>query len=418
LTQKDSTPVASVQKVLDTPVKSTSSLNTKKNKPDTGTDRAVVVSRAKYQIYYFLIKKNFCQEQVARKLNIRRQTVNEHTKSLEILGLIKAIDPDGNPKYYKPTSITPITEWGEGKRSTPVVSGSAKEIERRVGKPLKTVRDHTTGQFKGKKEPPRREFHRDYDTVVSVDGKRVPMLRVHSLAFSCNIVREPGKNVPWEKKKGPNGMDQWVLHHKFPNNKTEIDALREVEITFVRQKTGTYDELVIYLPEKFLFEHELKAVEAMMEQYALTARKWFQNKYKTWLGLPLMYRPMEIAREIFEPGLKRYVEENGMVKVKTPNGYAMVDESQKGFPEREFTSIEEVQADLHIAERVLSIEEQQIQFQQQVRMIMDLMNQQQTVNQQQFKQVGDLLKQQAENVQELMGFKKKVEGENKETMYQ
>jgi len=389
----------------------------KKNKPDVDTARTIVLSQKKYQIYYFLIKEKMCQEQVAEKLKIRRQTVNEHVKALEILGLVKAIDPDGNPKFYKPTYVTPVTTWQSGKSSTSVISRSAKEIGRRVGKPLKTVRDHKTGQFKGKREGPRREFHRDYDTIISVDGKRVPVLRLHSLAYSCNIVREPVEKVPWEKKDGPNGMEQWVLHHKFPNKKSEIDALREMEITFVRQKTQTYDELVMYLPEKYLFEHELKKAEAVMDQYALIARKWFQNKFKTWLGLPLMYRPMEIAHEIFEPGLKQYVSENGMVKVKTEGGYAMVDESQKGFPEKEFTSIDEVEVDLHAAERILSLEAQQMQFQQQVRTIMDMMGTQQA----QYKQIGDLLSKQAENISELMGFKKKIdaqkEKENKE-MYQ
>ena len=130
-----------------------------------------------------------------------------------------------------------------------------------------------------------------------------------------------------------------------------------------------------------------------------------------------MYRPMEIAHEIFEPGLKQYVSENGMVKVKTEGGYAMVDESQKGFPEKEFTSIDEVEVDLHAAERILSLEAQQMQFQQQVRTIMDMMGTQQA----QYKQIGDLLSKQAENISELMGFKKKIdaqkEKENKE-MYQ
>jgi hypothetical protein len=279
------------------------------------------------------------------------------------------------------------------------------------------VRDKETGKIKQWKHKPSESFHRDYDTIVSVDGKRVPVLRVHSLAYSCNIVREPVEKVPWEKKDGPNGMEQWVLHHKFPNKKTEIDELREMEVTFVRQKTKTYDELVMYLPEKYLFEHDLKKTEETMEQYALIARKWFQNKFKTWLGLPLMYRKMEIAHEIFEPGLKRYVSENGMVKVKTEGGFAMVDESQKGFPEKEYTSIDEVEVDLHVAERILSLEANQIQFQEQVRTIMDMMGTQQVQN----KQIGDLLKAQSDNISELMGFKKKMdekrEKENKE-MYQ
>ena len=46
-----------------------------------------------------------------------------------------------------------------------------------------------------------------------------------------------------------------------------------------------------------------------------------------------------------------------MVKVKTKGGFAMVDESQKGFPEKEYTSLDEVEIDLHASERILALEQ-------------------------------------------------------------
>lgn len=304
-----------------------------------------------------MIKQHYCQDQVAKKLNLRRQTVNEHVKALEILGFVQAIDPDANPKFYKPTCITPVTGWGDGKDFTPVVSGNAKQPERRVHTTYKAVRSHKTGQFKGERKGKGQGHHRDYDTIISEKGRRLPILRMNCVSYTCAILHEPVETVPWEKAGGPNGMEQWVLHHAFKNKKVLIEELREMQVTFVRKKTKNTDELIIYLPEKYLIEYELRAAGKIMEQYATKAWKWFQKRFKAWLGQLSQYRDMEYAREIFEPGLKRFVQENGMKKVMTANGYAVVDESVKGYPEREFTSVDEVEADLHMPERVLSLEQ-------------------------------------------------------------
>ncbi|GAI33743.1 unnamed protein product, partial [marine sediment metagenome] len=113
---------------------------------------------------------------------------------------------------------------------------------------------------------------------------------------------------------------QRIKDRKERKKKSEIDELKELEITFVRQKTKNYDELVIYLPEKYIFKFELEKTKKIMDEYVWKARKWFQNKYKLWLGLALPYRNMEIAHEIFDPALKRWVQENGMAKIQTKRG--------------------------------------------------------------------------------------------------
>ena len=267
-----------------------------------------------------------------------------------------------------------------------------------MGKTIKTVRDHKTGRFKGKRKGRGEGFHRDYDTLISIDGKRIPLLRVHRLSYTCTILREPMEKIPWEKKKGPKGMEQWVLHHKFPNKKSEMDELKELEITFVRQKTKSYDELVIYLPEKYITEFELEKTKKIMEEYAWNARKWFQNKYKLWLGLALPYCDMEIAHEIFDPALRRWVQENGMAKVKTKRGYGIVDESKKGFPEREFTSIEQVKADLESGDRILDLEEQ-----------MRFMMQQQSQLMEQQGKMMETVTELTQDIHEFMGFRRKLE---------
>ena len=341
------------------------------NSFDKAFDRAnkfrVKISPLKYKIYILLTKGYLDQTQIAYELKVKnRQNINYHVKTLSILGLVEPTKQNANPKFFKPTDVTPIPS------STPtVVSKSAKIPKRRVGKSIKTVRDHKTGRFKGKRKGRGEEFHRDYDTILSIDGKRIPVLRVHSLSYTCAILREPAEKVPWEQKKAPKGMEQWVLRHKFPNKKSEIAELKKLELTFVRQKTKNYDELVIYLPEKYIFEFELEKTKKIMEEYVWKARKWFQSKYKLWLGLALPYRDMEIAHEIFDPALKRWVQENGMAKIQTKRGRGIVDESKKGFPEREFTTIEQVRANMESGDRILDLEEQMRFMMQQQSQLME-----------------------------------------------
>jgi len=377
-------------------------LNTMKNLPDFQPDLygnlRIKLTRLQYQIFYFLTKKNLSQKEIAKKLNLAKQTVNEYVKKLIILGAIKENKKSSYPKYYKPTYVVPITDWTDGKNGNVIIGKHAKTPERRVCLPYKAVRNKKTGRFKGTRRPRGVGFHRDYDTVISIGGKRIPVLRVHSPSYACTILREPAEKVPWEEKGGPNGMNQYVYHHTFSNKKSEIDELRELDVTFVRKKTATYDELIIYMPEKYLFEHELKASEKIMEEFCWVARKWFQNKFKTWLSLALPYRPMEIARELFDPTMKQYVAEKGMLKVKTKLGYAMADESKKGFPEIEYNTTDEMEVDLHTPERILSLESQ-----------IEFLIKQQTEAMQMIKEMGASQKKFNDDIQEFMGFRKKME---------
>ena len=316
----------------------------------------VILSTKRYQVWHHLIKNHMCQKQVADKLKISKPAVYKHVKALEALGVIKAIKENSNPKLYKSTNIIPATTWKNGKVDNAVLNKDAKKPLRRVGKTYKTVRDHKTGHFKGKRRPRSEGHHRDYDTLISQSGKRVPVLRMHSIAYSCSIINEPVRDVPWKKVGGPNGMEQFVYRHKFSNKKSEIDELRELRVTFVRKKTKDYDEVVIYMPEKYLLEHELDVAKVTMEQHVWIARKWFQKKFMAHLAMPLQYRDMEVAREIVDPAMKEVVKSEGMVKVKTSYGHAVADESKTGFPEKEFTDIEALKADLHISDRVLQLE--------------------------------------------------------------
>jgi len=368
-------------------------------KPDKDPDRAgksrVGISSRKYDVYLLLTKGYLDQTQVAGKLSLRRQTVSEHVKNLEVLGLIEPIDPNGNPKFYKPTPLTPVVSGS----STPVVSGSAKKMERTVGKTPILVRDAESGKIKCWKSGKKGGHVRNYDTIVSVDGKRIPMLRVHSISGTCAIVREPAIEVPWKPAKdGMKGMEQFVYKKIFKNKKSTMFNLKQLKVTFIRQKTKDTDELIIHMPEKYFFEYELDQGEEILKEYIWKARKWFQNKFKVWLGLVLPYRDMEIAHEIFDPALRRWVQENGMAKVKTKRGYGVVDESKTGFPEREFTTIEQVKADLQSGDRILDLEEQ-----------MRFMMQQQSQLMKQQQEMTESVMELTNDIQEFMGFRRKME---------
>jgi len=398
------------------------SSNIKKNKkPDTDAYRKVVLSKRKYKIYLLVTKRFMNQSQVAEAQGIRRQTVNEHVKSLEILGLIKPIDRNANPKFYKSTDIVPVTSGKSGKAFTSVVSRSAKKVSRRVGKPYIMVKDKKTGHFKGKRKGRNGGYYRDYDTLVSVNGKRIPVLRLHRLAYACNILREAERKIPWKREGAPNGMQQWVLRRRFTNAKTEIDELRKLNITFVRQKTKRTDKIVIYLPQKYLFEHELEIAQKILEEFAWVARNWFVNEFKIGLSLALMHCPMEIARELIEPGMKQFLSKHGMVKIKTSRGFAIVDESQTGFPEKEYNTIEEMKADLNAPDRILSLEDDMRMTTNMMRQMSEMQKAMMETQKNTMNMIQELTQSQkslAETVSQISGIQqkknKRIDEENKE----
>ena len=329
-------------------------------KPDREPYRAAVnrinyifISRRKYDVWLHLTRDYMNQTQAAEELKIRRQTVNGHTKALELLGLLEPIDPNANPKFYKSTEITPIVSG----RFAVIISRNAKKMERPVRNKLILVRNRKTGRINHWKSHKKVGNVRNYDTILSMAGRRIPILRLNSISYTCTMLHGPAKTVPWNHITDMNGGKQFIFKHKFKNKDLKIFCMRELDVTFVRQTTGGYDELIIYMPEKYLFEFELEAGKKILQDYVKRARKWFQNEFKTYLGEPILFRELEIAREIFDPKLKRFVKEHPkMIKAKTNRGYACVDISKKGYPEVEYTTVEEVIADLNTPDRLLNLE--------------------------------------------------------------
>ena len=312
-------------------------------KVDKGIDRATVLLTEKEHAIYLFLANGYAQVRISDKLGISRQAVNKVAQKLLKLGLIRPIDPKGNPRFYKPTYVSSVVSTSTKVRP-PVVSTPKRTLS---AKPV-VVKDKTSGKIKHWRKRKLDLQHRDYDTVVSTAGERVRLCRVHGIAYTCTILHGPAKTVPWTPVKGGmRGMEQSDL-------KREVPGIGMV--TFRWQKTRNTDELIIWLPEKYFFEWELDDGKRLLEDAVWKARKWFQNRYKAYLGLAIQYRRPEYAFEIFEPAMKRFVHERGTVRVRTDDGVAMADESKKPFPEVEFPTIRQARAFVEAPDRLIRVE--------------------------------------------------------------
>jgi len=311
---------------------------------DNSTNSPIFLSKRQYQIYFYLTEKYMSQSQIAKHLKLSRETIRKHTDRLEFLGVIKPIKRKTRPRLYEKTKHIPVTDFEEKNTI-------------KISQPLRRSRRGGQNRIfsKTKKKPKNKPKKRDYNTKVFVNGKQQKILRLHSISYICNIIKEPAIEVNWEKKGGIRGMEQFVYHHRFSSD-SDVDELKGLDVTFMRKKTKNTDNLVIYMPEKYLLESELDVAKDLLEKYVWKAYRWFQRRFKCHLGMPLQYRDFEVARRISEPSKIDFVKKHGMLKVKNELGYAIVDESKKGFPEREFSSIEAMKIDLNLHSLYFSLE--------------------------------------------------------------
>jgi len=326
--------------------------------PESPSPPAIRITRTQYKVYCLLVQEHLCQSRVARCLKVSRQSVNEIVSTLEILGLIQAIDPNDNPKFYRPTFLIPV----QAKSSTPVVSGSARKKERSVRKRPILVRDRKTGRIKKWKSHRRVGCKRDYDTVISVNGRRLQMIRAHVTTKSCAILRDSAVKIPWTEIGGMKGMKQYVYKFKFKNRSSALFDLRQIEVTFLRQTTKSSDELIIYMPEKYFLEHELDQAEKILEEFSLKAWKWFSKTFRYLLSYPSVFKTPSYGVEIDDAIMKNAVKKHRYVKSSTEDGNVEADESKVGHQEEEYPTLEQVKARLHGPERILKVEKELAQM--------------------------------------------------------
>ena len=364
------------------------------NTPDKDPDRHVRICLTphQYNIYFCLTVNGMAQTRVADELKITRQSVNEVVnKKLLKLGLIEPIKENTNPKLYRATFITPIVSGGKA----PIVSGGHEQA---LSKKPALVRNHNSGQIKHWRRKKLDLEKRDFNTLLSIDGKRVGICRVHGFSYSCTIIRPPAKNVPWKTlKDGMRGMKQYGYRQKIP---------KIGRVTFRRQTTATTDELVITMPERWFFPWELEEGKKLLEERIWKARKDFQNRFKTYLGLALPYRKPKYAYEIWDPLMKRFVHEKATLDVVTSDGIVEMDESKKPYPEIEFPSIRQAIAYANEADRLLAMENKMLRIETSLSKLVD------TVEVMAEKQIEF-----TEQVKEIMGLKKEISKlKEKETM--
>lgn len=305
------------------------------------------------------------------------------------LGLIKPINPHGNPRFYKATYLSPVVSPSKNLPHT-VLSATKRTLSK---KPT-MVKDHQSGKIKHWRRQKLDLKKRDYDTVVSIAGERVRLCRIHGIAYTCTIIHPPAKEVPWKPvKKGMKGLEQYDFKAVVP----EIG-----NVSFRRQKSKQTDELIIWMPEKYFFEWELKEGEKLLEEGIWKARKWFQNRFKTYLALAMPYRKPKYAFEIFDPMMKRFVHKKGTIDAVTTGGIAEADESKKEHPEVEFPTIKQARTFVTMPDKVNTLETVLFQLIDQVKSM--------AKTQEKF----------TEQVQEVIGLKKEInklkEKEN-QTMY-
>ena len=257
------------------------------------------------------------------------------------------------------------------------------------------VRNRNTGKIKHWRRQKLDLKKRDYDTIVSIAGERVHLCRVHGIAYTCTIIHPPAKEVPWKPvKKGMRGLDQYDF-------KAVVPGIGNV--TFRRQKSKQTDELIIWIPEKYFFEWELDEGERLLEESVWKARKWFQNRFKTYLALAMPYRKPKYAFEIFDPMMKRFVHEKGTIDAVTTGGIAEADESKKCYPEVEFPTIKQARTFVTMPDKINTLESSLSQLIETVKVMAE--------KQTEF----------TEQVKEVMGLKKEInklkEKESQEKMY-
>ena len=378
-------------------------------KVDKKVDRQVriALTEKEYNIYFCLTVKGMAQVRIAQEENVSRQYINKITKRLLMLGLLEPVKHNANPCFYKSTDIIPVVSTKK-KIKTPVVS--TKSEKRILSKKPSLVRHHDSGKIKHWRRKKLDLEHRDYDTLLSVDGKRVKICRVHGYSYSCSIIHKPVEIVPWKPvKKGMKGMDQYDYKHKIPHIG---------RVSFRLQTTKNTEELIIWLPVKWIFPWELEEGEKLLEKAVWKARKYFQDKFKAYLGLPLQYRTPKYAFEIWDPMMKRFVHEKGTVDVVTSDGIVEMDESLTDYQEVEFPSVRQAIVYANEADRILGLERQMEFVMRSQRMMSENMNK--LIEGQ--KKLIESQKKFTDQMQEVIGLRKEVdklkERENQEKMFQ
>ena len=269
------------------------------------------LSQTTFNVLVSITKKRYCATQTAEELQISESTVNYHVKKLLNFGLIKIVNKGDKVKFYEPT-----VEF----HATPVNRGRSF---------LLRSKDLGQGSEYGILQPDIRTSKIE----LANGGKRMMTARVHHAGFKVPIMekfRSMINDIEWDQVKTPN--------NKFEQRTKRVNVPEVGRVTFMWNHSKQKDTLITYLPELFLFPHELENIDKVLDDYLWKALKFFTKRYH--VGVERLPEKIGKYHVAFPPKKDQteFLQQHGTITVKTQNGEAYVDDSEKtGKGEVEFT---------------------------------------------------------------------------------
>ena len=149
--------------------------------------------------------------------------------------------------------------------------------------------------------------------------------------------------VKWDNVSSPN--NRFKQHDiSWPVPDIGLCAFRYI-------KSKKKSEVVIFLPERYFLKHELENEDKIMEELAWQALTWFgknamklkrrkARRHRIGFGLLDQYRPTHYAFQA-NTVQQNFIKKHGMLKTKTDDGEAWLDDSLKDVGEVEYTNCDE-----------------------------------------------------------------------------
>ena len=276
------------------------------------------MSKVEFDVLVSATKKRYCAQKIAKELNISKSTVNYHLKKLLNLRLIKLINQGDKVKFYEPTvsyKVTPVQ-----KDRAFILRSNNPGHESNFGILQSDVRTNHISLING--------------------GKKEITGRVHHAAFKVPIIdkfKYMVNDIEWDQKKTPNNkFTQYVKRTMVPD---------VGQVTFMWNHSKQKDTLITYLPVLYLFPHELDNIDTVLDEYLWKALKFFAKRFH--VGVERIPEKVGKYHIAFPPKQDQtdFLKQHGTLTVKTKNGEAYVDDSEKtGNGEVEFTHSGEAKA--------------------------------------------------------------------------
>jgi hypothetical protein len=282
-----------------------------------------------FRIYEYLTEHHYSasggNKNIQKVMKYRsRGTVTKKINKLLRLGIIYCVNPADKVKFYKATPGIHVS-LVSGNKAIVITGNNLGTVPKNTLVGKKVRRRDKKGRFIKSKQK-RVTPVTDYDTVFHEDGQRVKICREHNVSFMAPITGGPVENIKWDKTSSPNGRFTQNGRHDY------VPGVGMCYFCWIKSKTK--NNLRIWLPEKYVLPHELE--QDVLDQVGWKVAKWFSKKYKVGIGILELITDdyaFEATKEQTE-----FFNNNGVIRVDTVNGKAMIDNSKKPRVEQEYTS--------------------------------------------------------------------------------